>query len=160
MELGADAVLSYADVGDILLFRTPRALPRMQRLVTQSKWDHVAIVIRIPILSTSPGSLMLLEAVKSGVCTYPLPIRLEQSLGKKERQKVAIRKLRWTVTIRQLQRLEAFIDHCLGQSYSLKGLLGKSEASVGTAALAQNKESYFCSELVACAYRAMGKGRV
>lgn len=47
-----------ADTGDILLFKSPQFGSQVQRLVTNSNYNHVAIVLRC-----SKGQIRFIEAV-------------------------------------------------------------------------------------------------
>jgi hypothetical protein len=60
---------------DVLLFRCRMPHSVAQRMLTQSEWDHVAIVVREPAAS---HRLRLLECVSAGVICMPLDVRLRQ----------------------------------------------------------------------------------
>jgi hypothetical protein len=54
--------LNTADTGDVLLFTTHNVGGQMQRFVTRSKFDHVAMVLKY-----SDGRIMMLEATSNEV---------------------------------------------------------------------------------------------
>ena len=51
--------MAKADTGDILLFRTNRSISKMARGITNSHFDHVAMVLKFENL---PGEVYLIEA--------------------------------------------------------------------------------------------------
>jgi uncharacterized protein YycO len=86
--------VQYLDLntGDLILFSRPclamsplgAAICACAKMVSQSHWDHVGVVIRAP-----DGQLLLLEAAFSGIHAYPLQERLRKSKS----YHVAVRKL-------------------------------------------------------------------
>ncbi len=88
-----ESSLGVIDIGDVVLMRTPTALGKMQRTFTGSVWDHVGLVIRIPMFSKTKQSLMFFEAVGSGVLVSSLESRLHDA--QRCQQTVAVRRLKW-----------------------------------------------------------------
>jgi PH domain/PX domain/Permuted papain-like amidase enzyme, YaeF/YiiX, C92 family len=145
-QVSVATLLNIAEVGDVLLMRTPQILSSATRLFTRAKWDHVAMIVRVPMHSNSLYSLMAFEATNVGVTLTPLQSRLQGS--EQCGQTVAIRRLKWKRSFAALECLDSFIDRTNGNAYSLKSLVSNITH--------EKKEAFFCSELVAEAYRAMG----
>jgi hypothetical protein len=76
--LSIDAYLKIAAVGDVLLFKNKPLVSGIQRSLTGSKWDHVAMVVPWdPVLKDSRRHrLHIFESTPAGVQSYPLGPRL------------------------------------------------------------------------------------
>eukprot|EP00475_Leptophrys_vorax_P013608 TRINITY_DN1998_c0_g1_i8.p1 TRINITY_DN1998_c0_g1~~TRINITY_DN1998_c0_g1_i8.p1 ORF type:complete len:545 (+),score=129.99 TRINITY_DN1998_c0_g1_i8:820-2454(+) len=135
--------LELLNSGDIVLFRNPNMLSVGQRLLLQSEWDHVGLVVHHPILANGAQSLYVLEAVNTGVNLVPIRERL---FAYDTEGLVAIRRLKWSPTLEKLSLLESFIDKVVGKPYSIRGILGVTTGN----------EAYFCSQLIAEAYQLLG----
>lgn len=138
------------EVGDILLFRTPHAISNSVRLFTQSRWDHVAMIVRIPLNSTRMQNLCVFEATYTGgVQTYPLYTRLQSWATCPQKMKMSLRKIEnWKPSQHDLHRLDQFVSKSSGKPYGITPVLQRRRAS--------DHKTFFCSQLIASAYKAVG----
>lgn len=161
-----DKLLPALEIGDIVLFSTKSFGGTLTRALTKSSWDHVGLVLRCPLRSVRVASLMLLEAsTASGVRMLPLESFLLDAHANKA--KLAVRRLEWDIRKheehekidRALRRLMDFVNSAVAKPYGLlsnllfRGGSGKGPSGASSDA---NHDSYFCSQLVAAAYKAMG----
>mmetsp|Transcript_2381 Transcript_2381/g.3400 ORF Transcript_2381/g.3400 Transcript_2381/m.3400 type:complete len:674 (+) Transcript_2381:54-2075(+) len=149
-------LMALMDVGDVLLFKTGSIAANLQRIATRSPWDHVAFVMRIPVNSIRPASLVALEANARGIELTPLESILTQA--QERNYTVAVRNLDWDLRnsadkgkdkrkyLKTLQKLTDFVDIAVYKPYSLRAIFSNKESNDG----------YFCSQLVAAAYKEMG----
>jgi len=158
-----DAMLDALDIGDVVLFRSATIIGTVQRAVMGSSYDHVGLVIRVPIHSKKRHSLALFEARSAGILVTPLESTLNSVL--KNKAEVAIRRLEWDLRDMSnempsldrhkeyqaaIQRLADFVERATGKGYSLKSLMS------GHLSGKEHDGGYFCSQLVAKAYKTMG----
>ncbi|KAF0736944.1 hypothetical protein Ae201684P_000598 [Aphanomyces euteiches] len=140
----------YVEMGDILLFQSNNQMSGVQRTMTGAEWDHVAIVVEV----TRGGrqKLMLLEATGDGVTAMPLVSRI-LAYNSCFINYIALRKLRMQPSERSAfrQRLSAFLEKVEGKPYSMtiNKLIQPSETNA-------DLSGFFCSELVAAAFKATG----
>lgn len=169
----------FVSEGDVVLFRSknnPGAL--LQRRVTKSEWDHVAIVVQ----RKNRRSKEVLEATGDGVHCYPLAARVEAYYDGFA-SAVAVRRLTLERSEAMLRGLRKFVSHVCGKPYELslgkllfatngvsysasaahdialaKPELSKARARIDSAAMIADstQEGFFCSELVAQALMVMG----
>mmetsp|Transcript_935 Transcript_935/g.2208 ORF Transcript_935/g.2208 Transcript_935/m.2208 type:complete len:347 (+) Transcript_935:2967-4007(+) len=135
---------SIATTGDILLFHNRSKLSILTRVLINSNYDHVAMVLRY-----SSGRILLFEATQGSGVTL---LDWEDYVQQKSYQgvfKVAYRHLEVELTDEMLKGLEDFIGGVEGKSYflSAKQIVSKST---------DESSGYFCSQLVASAYKSMG----
>jgi len=136
---------AVASTGDLLLFRGKSVTSRLQRLVTRSHYDHVALLLRY-----SNGQLMLLEATAgTGVALVPW----DEFVGFRwsvDYRCLALRRLEYTRKDEMLVALGEFLEDVVGKRYRItasKLLRRVSNRKPGS------EDSYFCSELVAAALK-------
>jgi hypothetical protein len=102
-----------AKEGDLLLFRScSSTVASLQRHVTKSRWDHVAIVV------WRKERLELLEATSDGVLTYSLRDRIAAYLSGFA-DVIALRRLtveRSEILVRGLRK---FVQHVRGRPYGI-----------------------------------------
>jgi hypothetical protein len=137
--------LSQADTGDLLLFRSQGTPSKLQRALTQSKFDHVALIIRY-----GSGELALLESTSlDGVNIVKWQDFIEYRWHLLY-QVIVYRHLETERNEEKIQRLESFICKVKGMQYLLNpiGIL-KQRDPVGP------DQGFFCSQLIASAYKAM-----
>jgi len=142
-----DKVCEIVNQGDLILFRTDGVLQGIQRAVTNSEYDHVGIVVRIPQHSRNEFSLFILEATSDGVQKYALRSRLRA--WHLSNAVVALRQLKMKRTYENMSALSKFVEMVDGKPYGLGPLKLLRRHSKG------NKENYFCSELVASAFKTL-----
>lgn len=136
---------AVASTGDLLLFRGKGIGARLQRLVTRSYYDHVALLLRY-----SNGQLMLLEATAgTGVALVPW----DEFLGFRwnvSYRRLALRRLEYAHKDEMLTALGEFLEDVVGKRYRItaaKLMRRVRNRKPGS------EESYFCSELVAAALK-------
>ncbi|KAJ1450607.1 hypothetical protein M885DRAFT_45369 [Pelagophyceae sp. CCMP2097] len=128
----------FCKTGDLVLFRSREGLSRLQRCLTLSEWDHVAVVVQcvLRLLNhaapgahtflrtphahrrsrTTPALRLLLEATQDGVASPALRLRLSTY----DAHRIAVRRLRWgDGDLPQAQRdaMDAFAEHVDGTAY-------------------------------------------
>ncbi|CEM01809.1 unnamed protein product [Vitrella brassicaformis CCMP3155] len=136
---------TLAQTGDILLFCSTHRAAKIQRAITGSHYDHVALVLRF-----ADGRLAFFEAaggVGVGVVTWRDFIAHKWHLLY---PKLAVRRLTFERTNERLLALEAFVKASCGKPYLIttaKLLRREKQTGVG------ESETYFCSELVADALK-------
>lgn len=142
-----------ADTGDLLLFKTAEFASQLQRFVTQSNYNHIAVVLR-----SSTGALKFIEATAQyGVdiidwdtfVTYRCYMAFER---------IVYRRLAGFERTRAvLSRLEDFIKVARNKRYSLAATkLMRLKCSSDSDTSIRDDKTYFCSELVASIYKNMG----
>jgi len=123
-EIAPATLFQLARPGDVLLVRNPsNAIGTIQRALTGSRYDHVALITSVPPAPRPlPSMLCVLEAtVQYGVRLLPLGHWLEQIL--KSGSTVVLRRLHGIArSPGQLHRLEAFERSVEGSKYSVSGI--------------------------------------
>ncbi|CAD8098654.1 unnamed protein product [Paramecium sonneborni] len=148
-------VQEECDNGDIVLFKSKDKFAAASRIVLRSEFDHVAILCK------QDGQLYVYEAVSTGVGLFRWDY-LKQQDWYKFYEKICIRKLNFDKKndIKVQDNFMEFIEENMGNDYSLN--IGKFFKFTSTIKKPTNgekvekKRSFFCSELVAKAYKEMG----
>eukprot|EP00742_Colponemidia_sp_Colp-10_P002997 GILJ01003198.1.p1 GENE.GILJ01003198.1~~GILJ01003198.1.p1 ORF type:complete len:467 (+),score=67.59 GILJ01003198.1:137-1537(+) len=135
-----------ADTGDIILFRSKDAVAKMQRSFTRSHWDHVGVILRY-----RDGDIALFEATGLegvAICTWNEFMHHKWHLLY---PRLALRRLYVDRTRARVTQLETFIKEVIGKPYKLtaKKLMNRKGSAI-------QSDGFFCSELVARAYKEMG----
>lgn len=139
---------NVATTCDLLLFRGKGLSAKLQRAVTRSEFDHVALMLRY-----ASGKLAFLEATALDGVTI---IEWDEFLYYKWHllySRLIFRKLEMQRSDDLLQRLEVFIQEVRGKKYKItasKLLRRAGNKRPGS------EEGFFCSELVASAYKHVG----
>lgn len=137
--------ISEANIGDILLFRSKALSAKLQRGVTQSKYDHVAM-----LLKWKDNQIGLLEATgKTGVQLLLWEDFMSYSWHLLY-TRLVFRKLEIQRTEEMMEKLESFLAYVEGKKYSLSPTKIFKKRKTG------EEENFFCSELIASAYKAIG----
>ncbi|WP_343561584.1 hypothetical protein [Kiloniella sp. b19] len=149
--------------GDIVLFAGESLFSKAIRFVTRSQWSHVGMVIKIErwnlaLLweSTTPSDAKDIEGgtVTNGVQLVALSSRVQSYKGK-----IAIRQLNKSISDEQIDRLAAFRESVKGRKFE-KDALELVRAAMDNTFLGDEEgedlSSFFCSELIAESYQAMG----
>ena len=139
---------SSTSTGDILLFRSKDLSSKIQRGLTGSKYDHVAMV-----LCYSSGRIMLLEATQfQGVSLTDWSDFLYNK-WQDLYEAIALRSLSFERNDENLLKLDKFVHKVKGKNYGLgpAKLFGR-----GSFRAPGDEKDFFCSELVASAYKALG----
>ncbi|CDW86473.1 UNKNOWN [Stylonychia lemnae] len=136
--------LKTADVGDIILFRGRRFGAKFTRQLTQSKFDHVAIILKF---EAENKELFFLDSTSNVV---KFRSNNPQIIGSKSHQMVKVQ----TIQGLNLQALEKFVKSVIGNKYHLpirKVLFQRKSIDEGV-----KNRRFFCSELIAKAYKEVG----
>jgi len=145
-----------AQTGDLLLFRTNSNVAKLQRLVTRGSFDHVGVLIRFQ----NNSRLCILEAMgETGVSLVEWDSFIKNSWNKLY-TRTAYRRLEFDRDPERLQPFLVWMRSVYGRPYKLsfdgikKGMEKKSRKSV---VLPNNDQDrgFFCSELVAKAYKVL-----
>lgn len=138
---------TMASTGDIVLFRSKDIGSIVQRGITRSKYDHVAM-----ILCYASGKICLLEATHTdGVAVLPWTDFIDYKWHLST-QRLVYRKLNFERTDENLLNLEKFVKNVKGKAFkfSPKKIIKKSTKNPG------EEDNFFCSELLASAYKVLG----
>jgi hypothetical protein len=131
--------------GDVLLFRSSSFSSKVQRFVTSCEYDHIALVLKYG------KRVSFLQATSGGGVEV---VYWEDFLQVGDPDvKVLHRKLEFDRNFEALNKLEAFINSVIGMKFRIstgKLLARKMDK------LPQEKRGFFCSELVAMAYKVLG----
>jgi len=138
----------FSTTGDILLFRTANTASRAQRLVSNSQYDHVAIIIRM-----TAYAYIYEVNLQEGVNLTKWDDFVEKRWYSAY-QKVMYRKLNMERPQELMDEVSAYaVNHC-GDKYAISASkLVKRHESLDKK---DDAEGYFCSELVGAVYRIMG----
>ncbi|RQM31370.1 hypothetical protein B5M09_007327 [Aphanomyces astaci] len=119
--------------------------------MTGAEWDHVGMVVQAPASNALP-KFLLLEATGDGVTLLPLVPRI-LAYNSCFINYIALRKLRMPPVSRDTfhRRMHAFVALVEGKPYnmSLNKLIRPTETNA-------DLSGFFCSELIAAAYKAAG----
>ena len=149
--ISLDMVNRVADCGDLLLFAGNSLLSQVQRTVTASDYDHIAMFLRF-----ANGSLVYFESTSNnGVQIYSWDYFVSANI-QRYYSRVSFRKLRLDRTPDMVKRLETFVQKTRGLEYRLdvdKLIRKTCEQDIEQT---DQKKTFFCSELVASCYKEMG----
>ncbi len=145
--------VSLLKTGDILLVRCSHLFGRTVRAATRGQWDHLALLIR----RERDGKLCTLEATGDGCHNYTFATRMQRDKW----ERVGVRRLSSTLGQEQQRTIEAFADEVEGLPYKQSKVEAVRAFVPGpccglTANSTQATDSYFCSELVAEAFKRVG----
>lgn len=153
-----------ADTGDLLLFRSNQAVAKIARGYTKSHFDHVAMLLKF---EADPGEVYLLEA--TGNCGVALNkwCYIREHIGKsKFYDKVVFRHITFDRGDTMIDNLQKFLSQVVGNKYGLSANKLTRTESVDCTDLGIDKNgeqrliaadrTFFCSELVAKAYKILG----
>ena len=120
-EIHSRRLPTFVKTGDLVLFRSKERVSGLQRCVTGSTWDHVAVVVESAPLAEEVHSLkLLLEATCDGVARVPIAQRVRGY----EAHRVAVRRLRAPENEDPIQardraeRVAAFAESVDGSDYA------------------------------------------
>ncbi|CAG9329567.1 unnamed protein product [Blepharisma stoltei] len=137
-----------ASTGDILLFRSKNIAAKVQRVLTRSKFDHVAM-----LLCYSSGKIGLLEATGLdgvGIVFWDDFLMYNWHLLY---SRIVYRKLNIERDQKMLDILSDFVDKVKGKGYKItpqKIFKKRENLKPG------HEKNFFCSELIASAYKSLG----
>jgi len=141
-----------ADTGDILLFRGKSFGSKLQRAFTRSKYDHVAMILRY-----SNGKLVLLESTGTtgvALCNW------HDFMGYKWHllySRLVYRHLYNERDSNMMEKLEKYVKGVIGKKYKISATkLFRKKSRMDVETQLTDEKGFFCSELVASAYKALG----
>jgi uncharacterized protein YycO len=121
-------------------------------MVTRSKYDHVALTVRFP-----DGRLAIFESLRENGVTI---VEWDRFINKKWfdlYSRVVYRRLSCERTREFNQIVDDFIKQALGKPFKLNPMkLFRNKNDQDSAQIIKETKSYFCSELVATAYKRLG----
>ena len=148
--------------GDIVLMGGTSIFSRAIRMLTDSRWSHVGMVMKID----EPDILLLWESttnghdkdvqtgkIKRGVQLVPLSKRVKDHTGN-----LGFRPLNRGITQAEMAKLNSFRHSVKDKGYDFDGL-ELLRAALDAGLFWENREdlsAYFCSELIAETYQAIG----
>lgn len=160
-------------IGDIVLFNIKRTTATLQRLMTNSDWDHVAIVVPLQwgasfyYGTSDEEKWALLEATGDGVFSAPLRGRLKQ-YSTENSVRMSVRHLMSDKGKNKKPELASIVNdlkhffQCSAARPYSKGKVLKGTGTPSTGYVYSRKleeesceQGYFCSELVARALSSM-----
>lgn len=139
--------IENADTGDILLFRAKNFSSKLTRTFIRSTYDHVALIIKYV-----SGKVGLLEATSEQGVNI---LMWDEFIGNNWHtfnSRLVWRRLNVEKTDEIMLKLEEFVQKVQGKSFSLTA----SKIFNGGNVNPGEETGFFCSELVASAYKAMG----
>ena len=136
-----------AETGDILLMKTEDSSCALQRLVTNSEYDHVSMIVKF-----NNKDVKIFQAnADEGVQIYDWD-HFHNRFN--HFQKVCLRKLYHSQKKEIHPILLSFIKKMIGSKYKMNAL--KLINRFSDEELAQGPRHFFCSELIARAYKQVG----
>lgn len=134
--------------GDLLLFRGRDMVSKFQRFVTKSEYDHVAMILKY-----SSGKIALFEATGADGVSIVYWDDFIFYQWEKLYSRLMYRKLTFERSEYALKELEEFIFAVQGKQYRISpGKLMSNKRDSDP----KNKKGFFCSELIAMAYKMIG----
>ena len=137
---------AMAATGDVLLFSGRDLASKAQRFLTRSKYDHVALLLRYSSDQLAILEATSLEGVQVLLWTDFLKFKWHLMYSR-----LVYRPLEYERSGKMLRELELFIREVRGMQFQLSAakLMGKSSDS-------EAQKGYFCSELLATAFKRCG----
>ena len=105
---------NLADTGDILLFQTKNVAAKIQRLVTRSEYDHIALILRY-----NSGKVVLYESLRDqgvGICEWSKFLFNDWN---KLYEKVIWRRLNFNKSSEFLSTLDDFVSQTIGKPFKI-----------------------------------------
>eukprot|EP01017_Pseudomicrothorax_dubius_P016314 TRINITY_DN1850_c0_g1_i8.p1 TRINITY_DN1850_c0_g1~~TRINITY_DN1850_c0_g1_i8.p1 ORF type:complete len:269 (-),score=51.52 TRINITY_DN1850_c0_g1_i8:111-917(-) len=150
-----DQLMREIQSGDILLFTMKDFGPNIQRFVTRSKYDHVAMLLKDET-KREDEQVIVFEATSSEGVGFT---KLKDFITNKWyllATRMVVRRLYCNRDNKFYERLENFVNNAYGKAYQIS-----AQKLVNTMSIIAKNESFegrtfFCSELVAAAYKRVG----
>ncbi|CAD8097940.1 unnamed protein product [Paramecium primaurelia] len=144
--ISEDYFLKIVETGDLLLFETNNTGAKLQRVFTNTKYDHVAIAIKM-----ANKYLFVFDANADTGVTF---MEWSQFIEVNDLyEKLAIRKLIGVDRIQIEKKLIEFLQQVHGKKYEVTFSKLFRQKSLSPS---KSNESFFCSELVAKAFKYCG----
>lgn len=153
-----------ADTGNILLYKGNSFGSKVIRTATNGKFDHVAMLLKF---ESDFDEIYIIEATTNlGVHLNKWSFIRDHVGKKKFYQQIMFRKIEYNRSDRVVEQLEIFLKEAIGQSYGIgsKILSGKKSIKLAPSVstdenqrqLIEEERTFFCSELVAKAFKVLG----
>ncbi len=141
-----------AETGDLLLFQSKSMASNLQRILTRSAFDHVALLVKFP-----DGRLVIFEALRENGVTLCDWDRFMTRKWHSLYNRIVYRKLAHSRTSKFTEILEDFIRQTLGKPFKINPIkLLRATNENDHSHKIKDSKSFFCSELVATAYKRLG----
>jgi hypothetical protein len=151
--------LEEADTGDILLFKGKSLSSSFIRTVTGGQFDHIAMVLKF---DSDPNEVFLIDATGNNGVSLNRWNFIRDFVGPDECFTNAVyRHVEVDRTNKMMDALELFLKEAVGRKYGLGGnkllrrktIVGKK---MGDCQLIDEERTFFCSELIAKAFKVLG----
>ena len=124
----------------------------MQRIITRSSYDHVAMVLKY-----SSGKIVIFESLRdTGVSVC----EMNKFINKKwfdMYYKIVFRKLSYPRNQKFSDTIEDFVKQSVGKKFKVNpSKLLRKKCDSDTNNIIKDDKTYFCSELVASAFKRLG----
>ena len=139
-----------ADSGDILLFTCNDFMSGVQRSITGSEYDHIAMFLRF-----ANGQLVYFESSANVGCQIFSWDYFFNNNIQKNFKKLAFRKLRVKRSKEKLADLEKFVQQVRGNSYNLTLTKLFETTNDEDVKNVKKTKAYFCSELIASCHKVL-----
>ncbi|CAG9322274.1 unnamed protein product [Blepharisma stoltei] len=136
-----------ARTGDLLLFKSKSLKAKLKRGITRSKYDYIAM-----ILKWGNGKIGIIETEEQGVRINMWEDFMENHENQKYKR-IVYRSLEFDRNEPAMENLEIFLKEVEGKMLTASP---RKSSKKGKKEEDSNEEGFFCSELVASAYKAMG----
>ena len=154
--LSENQFLESADTGDILLFKGSKAVQKTIRTLTNSRFDHVAMILKF---DGEPNEVYFVEATGNmGVALNKWEYLRDHIGNGKFYSTVAFRHVNFKRDNNMCDNLEKLLDEAIGRNYGMnpsKLMRSKTIKSRDNTLIAEDR-TFFCSELVAKAFKILG----
>lgn len=155
--------LNMADTFDVLLFKCNHAGGSITRFYTGSEFDHAAMVLRFDAPTKgNTNDVYLIEATGNQGVRVKRWSNIKGNTGKFY-QRIVLRHLQFDRNESALAKLEQFLKEVNGKSYgfSASHLIKRDTVMIKKRGSTEEKiveddRTFFCSELVAKAYKVCG----
>lgn len=145
----AEDVGKVCKTGDLILFQTAGVKGGFIRTATRAKYDHVGMILKF-----KEGQVGVLETLANTGCQITNFEGFIKEKWHKQYSAIVIRHLHTKLNKEMGQKIEEFVRKVDGRSY--KWSFGKAMRSQSVLEFDNEEKTFFCSELVAAAYKHMG----
>eukprot|EP00347_Sterkiella_histriomuscorum_P001620 403371331 len=150
--LNVQKFMQTVDTGDILLFQSKAMASKVQRMLTRSDYDHIALLIKY-----DNSKIVIFESLRDQgvqVCQWDKFINMNWH---DMYHKIVYRKLFFPRTKMFHEGLEDFMKQSIGKRFKINAAkLLRQKCDSDNSQIIKDDKGYFCSELVASAYKRLG----
>ena len=144
--ISEEEFLNQAENGDLLLFRSKNSGSLVQRCFTRGKYDHIGLVLRF-----ENNEIGFIEASRAFGVIFTYWDKYFKKEWKNYYNLISYRKLKVRRDPEMILALDNFVQNAKGKNYKLDLLKNRNKPEV----IPGNEDTFFCSELVASAYKVM-----